>query len=201
MKLVRKEYLMSVIGMLVAGVLKDRRFIFPDLSFPYPDTACNITTYWFLKSAMDEMLVLDTDLKYTHQHISMLLSHDVPLVTGVHPKKCLGLVFPIVPLETNPDPFQDGGPDLVEVEKAPRGIMRIKREVFEALKSHPEIKPCYNCDVDDDIWPFWQQTAGGESDDFNFCRRYREVGGRVLVDRRCLVEHAGSAIYPIKGTY
>ena len=27
------------------------------------------------------------------------------------------------------------------------------------------------------------------------------MGGNVLVDQRCLVEHAGSAIYPIKGTY
>lgn len=201
MKLVRKEYLISIIRMLVAGVLKGRRFMFPDLSFPYPDTACNIATYWFLKSDMDEMLILDTDLSYTPKQISMLLSHDVPLITGIHPKKCPGLVFPIVPLESNPEPFSKGSPDVIEVEKAPRGIMKIQRKVFTTLMRHTEIKPCYNCDVDDTMWPFWQQTPGGESDDFNFCRRYRDMGGKVLVDQRCLVEHAGSAIYPIKGTY
>ena len=161
MKLVRKEYLISVIQMLVAGVLKGRRFIFPDLSFPYPDTACNIATYWFLKSDYDEMLILDTDLKYEPSHISMLLSHDVPLITGIHPKKCLGLVFPIVPLQTNPDPFAKGSPDVVEVEKAPRGIMKIQRKVFGTLTLHPEIKRHYNCDVDDLMYNFWQQTPGG----------------------------------------
>jgi len=201
MKLVRKEYLMSIIRMLVAGVLKGRRFIFPDLSFPYPDTACNVMTYHFLGSEMDEMLILDTDLKYTPEHINMLLSHDVPLITGIHPKKCLGLMFPIVPLESNPEPFAPGSPDVVEVEKAPRGIMKVQRKVFGMLKGHPEVNQYYNCDVNDLMYNFWQQTPGGESDDFNFCRRYRDMGGRVLVDQRCLVEHAGSAIYPIKGTY
>lgn len=201
MKLLRKEYMLSVIRMLIGGVIANRRFMFPDLSFPYPDTACNVMSYLFLKSGMDEMLILDTDLKFEPKHISMLLSHDVPLITGIHPKKCLGLVLPIVPLKSNPEPFAVGSPDVVEVEKAPRGIMKIQRAVFELLIDHPEVKLHYNSDLDDRMWSFWQQTPGGESDDFNFCRRYREVGGRVLVDQRCLVEHAGSAVYPIKGTY
>lgn len=201
MKLVRKEYLMSMIRMLVAGVLKGRRFMFPDITCPYPDAACNVATYHFLKSDMDEMLILDTDLKYTPQHITTLLSHDVPLITGIHSKKCLGLVLPIVPLESNPWPFAEGSPDVVEVEKAPRGIMKIQRSVFSELKRHPEVNACYNTYVEGDAWNFWQQTPGGESDDFNFCRRYREVGGRVLVDQRSFVGHAGGVVYPIEGTY
>ena len=202
MKLVHKAFLMSVIGMLQAKVFEDRSVLFPDLSFPYPDTARNIATYWFLKTGMDRFVYLDTDLQYTHQHVRMLISHDdEPFVTGIHPKKQLGLVFPIVPLPENPNPFRKGSPDMVEVEKGPGGIMCLHRSVFELLKNHPEVGLHHNDDVNDDIWNFWQQTPGGESDDFNLCRRYREVGGRVMVDQRCLVKHAGSVIYPIEGTY
>ncbi len=196
----RKEHLMSMIALCGSSVLKGRKVIFDPLTYPYPDGNANIATWDFLESGCDEMVVVDLDVEFNPNHMAWLLSHDVGIIGGIIPKKQPGLQYSIIPLESNPDPFS-GPNDLCEVEVVCRGFMRIKREVFELLEGHPDVMQ-YTClETQRLTWEFWRNVAGGTSDDFNFCRRYRSMGGRVYVDRRCTVQHAGNVTYPIKGTY
>lgn len=168
-------------------------------SFPYPEGTANIATASFLQTGLDEMVIIDTDIVFQPEHLTMLLSHDVSLVSGIYPMKKLGLEYPIVPLKSDPDPFRLNGSDLAEVECVPRGFLRVHRSVFELMKPHVAEYDCFESGMRS--WEFWKNRIGGSSDDFEFCRKYRELGGKVYVDKRITLMHDGNALYPIKGTY
>jgi len=175
-----------------------RAFTAASISYPYPDGAMNLATSYFLESDCNEMLVVDTDVVFSRQHIDWLLSHDEPLVFGLYPKKQPGLIYPAEYLESNPEPFS-GESDLCEVKRTARGFMRVHRSVFEAMKPHV---PEYLCaQTSREAHAFWRVLPGGHSEDFAFCDLWRSLGGKILIDRRCVTQHEGSALYPIPGTF
>lgn len=180
------------------GAFSGRAFVARSISYPYPDGAMNIATADFLESDCDEMLVVDTDIVFTREQIDHLLSHDEPLVFGVYPKKEIGLIYPTEPTEENPQPFS-GSSILCEVRRTARGFMRVHRSVFEAMKPHVSQYTC--AQTGRECWAFWRVLLGGHSEDFAFCDLWRSLGGKILIDRRCAVQHEGSAAYPIAGTY
>jgi len=197
MGLSRTSYAFSL-AIAAQSVLRDYEVTFQSISYPYPCGACNISTQVFLESDCDEMVVIDTDVVFTPDHLRRLLSHDLPLVFGLYPKKCPGLIFPVVSL-TEDHPFKKDGPDLVEVARVARGFMRVHRSVFETLKPHVEKITC--AETGRDQWVFWKTLPGGNSEDFAFCDLCRAHGIKIMVDQRITAQHEGSAKYPIEGTY
>lgn len=185
------------------GPLGKHETVLQPISYPYPDGAMNIASNDFLRAGADEMLVIDTDIRFSPRHVSFLLEHDEPLVFGLYPKKEVGLTFPMEGLtDENPfdlNPLLPGIPPLVEVKRVARGFMRMKREVLEKMIPHvPTFKDEQSGQV---LHQFWQTLPGGHSEDFAFCDLWRKMGGRVLVDQRITAQHEGSAVYPIAGTF
>ncbi len=91
--------------------------------------------------------------------------------------------------------------DFVEVAEAPTGFMCIKRDVIlRMLKHYPELNYVpdgppnnpdapyhwllFDCMVDPD-------TGRYLSEDYAFCRRWRDMGGKVHVDLQCQLMHLG----------
>jgi len=184
-------------AMSMIAALSGRAFSVQAISYPYPDGAMNVATADFLDGPFDEMVVIDTDVIFTREHLDMLLSHDVPLVFGLYPKKKPGLEWPVCSLDGE-NPF-GGAEPLVEVECCARGFMRVRREVFESLRD--SVGTYVDAQTRKMNHEFWKCLPGGHSEDFQFCRLYRSIGGRVLVDQRIIAQHAGSAVYPIPGTF
>lgn len=178
--------------------LRNYAVTFQSISYPYPDGSMNIATQCFLESGCDEMIVIDTDIIFSPEHLEKLLSHDLPLVFGLYPKKTPGLIFPVMSVGED-NPFSNDGPDVVEVARVARGFMRVHRSVFESLKPHVEKITC--SETGRDQWLFWKTLPGGNSEDFAFCDLCREHGIKVMVDQRITTQHEGSAKYPIPGTY
>lgn len=175
-----------------------RNFTIQSISFPYPDGALNVATADFMRSDCDEMVIIDTDLVFGRDHLDMLLAHDVPLVFGLYPKKQPGLVFPVM-TEDGENPFGKSEDALVEVSCVARGFMKVRKEVFEALQ--PVCEQYIDPQTGRQEYLYWQNLPGGHSEDFAFCDKYRSIGGKVLVDQRITLKHAGMAIYPIPGTF
>jgi hypothetical protein len=111
--------------------------------------------------------------------------------------------FPFNPLPGTQAADADG---FVEVDAAPTGFMLIARSAFERLAArHPDLR--YTPDRGDDpaaqAWPhyrFFDTLAEPDhglnlSEDFAFCRRWREAGGRVFVDTRSAFTHHGQRGY------
>jgi hypothetical protein len=94
---------------------------------------------------------------------------------------------------------------LVEVAEAPTGFMVIKRRVFERLmENYPELNYVpdgppnnpqrhlhwrfFDCMVDPDSGRYL-------SEDYAFCRRWRDIGGKVFVDPQCQLMHLGQHVF------
>lgn len=186
---------LSVTAWAVAmlGAVRGRN-VFCHISTPYCGQAMDLATHYFLQSSCEEMILIDTDLVFTPEQLACLLSHDEPLVFGLYPKRKVAFELPLMALPEKPEPFA-GNEVLCEVAATARGFMRVHRFVFEQMKpttrevEYPGFGPVYQ---------FWPLAPDGTSEDFAFCAKWRALGGRILVDRRALVQHVGQVRFPIE---
>jgi hypothetical protein len=101
-------------------------------------------------------------------------------------------------------PGQEEGEDgLVEVTKTGTGFMLIRREVFEKMNAHPAVRP-FNNDIGlpaelDPHMKTYFDTAVREnryySEDWTFCENWRDLGGKVYIDKRVLLKHVGTYVF------
>jgi hypothetical protein len=111
---------------------------------------------------------------------------------------------PIAHGKTQVSQFADSD-GFIEVAEAPTGFMVIKRHVFLAMmQRYPELNYVpdgppnnpqahlhwrfFDCMVDPDSGRYL-------SEDYAFCRRWRDMGGKVWVDLSCKLGHLGQHMY------
>jgi len=102
-------------------------------------------------------------------------------------------------------PLDVDGDGLLEVAEAPTGFMCIKRGVLERMiEAYPNLKyvpdgppnpakeaHCYRF-FDVMVEP---ETNRYLSEDFAFCRRWRDIGGAVFIDSTARLRHVGTHVY------
>lgn len=86
----------------------------------------------FLASGCTHLLFIDCDLIFSAEHVARIVSHDVPLVGGLYPKKqdVPGLPEWVLNSLPNTAPDEHG---LQEVRYIGTGFMCIRRDVFEMI--------------------------------------------------------------------
>jgi hypothetical protein len=177
----------------------------------HADRGMNKIANAFLKSDCDVWINLDADIHFTRADVENLLSHEVPLVYGVYPKKqddtppCVG-TFETVPVANN----------LATLRRCGRGFMLVRRSLLLAMKeeyggpalryhNHGEVEwnffesgPVMGAASvyppgahDADGWPLREWI----SEDWMFCERARGLGVPTLVDTRIALGHEGSKVY------
>ena len=155
----------------------------------------------FLGASEDttHLMFIDADIGWEPWHLLVLLNRDVDVIGGLYPMKSL-------PVKWVVNGIKDGeeGPDgLQEVSKAGTGFLLIKRHVFDKLNDHPAVKPYKNdigLDVKfDQFLKTYFDTAVREnrylSEDWTFCANWRDLGGKIFIDRRVLLRHSGSYVF------
>jgi hypothetical protein len=162
--------------------------------------ARNTLTAKFL--AMPEsthLMFIDADIGWEPWHLLVLLNRDVDVIGGLYPMKTMPIKWVV-----NGFTGAEEGPDgLQEVSKAGTGFLLTKKHVFEKLNSHPAVKR-YNNDIGLD--PMYDQylktyfdTAVRQnryySEDWKFCEDWRDMGGKIWVDKRVLLRHSGSYVF------
>ncbi len=166
----------------------------------------NDLTRRFLESECTHMMFIDTDLVFSAAQVSRLLSHDVDLIGGFYPKKQEGPLNWVCNAIENPEYTESG---LVTVKYMGTGFMLIKRRVFELMIQHygPQISYVRDGDptktVEHDFWHMgtYQYKDGSRrylSEDWWFCQKWLDLGGKVWADRHVILKHSGSALYPLK---
>lgn len=170
--------------------------------------AMNRASATFLETDCDEILIWDGDIKATHADVSLLFSHNYPIVAGFYPIKERGLKVCAVH-DSGEFPVQEE--PLIEMRRTGRGFMRIKREVFEAMKAENGGKAKRYTNHGRDEWDFWspgvyQPPLAVAPDEYlcenwAFCEHARELGFPIMCDQRISLIHRGSVDYPIPGTY
>ena len=142
------------------------------------------------------LMFLDADIGFDPDYILMLLQEDVDVIGGGYPKKSLPIDYVI-------NPITDGEADdgKAEVERIGTGFLLLKREVFSRMaEAMPDLKYTDDCGLDPSInehlYAFFECGLFGEkvfmSEDWLFCNRWRELGGRIFISKRFALTHVGS---------
>ena len=145
------------------------------------------------------LMFIDADIGWEPWHLLVMLNRDVDVIGGLYPMKSLPVKWCVNGFEG-----AEEGPDgLQEVSKTGTGFLLIKRAVFEKLDAHPATKPFMNdIGMPVELNPYMKtyfDTAVREnryySEDWTFCENWRDLGGKVWVDKRVLLRHTGTYVF------
>ena len=162
--------------------------------------ARNTLTAKFLEQKdSTHLFFVDADIGWEPWHLLVLLNRDVDVIGGLYPMKTMPIKWVVNGFEgaeEGPDGFQ-------EVSKAGTGFLLMKRHVFEKLKTHPAVKQ-YKNDIgldpkyDQHLKTYFDTAVRQNryySEDWTFCENWRDIGGKVYVDKRVLLRHSGSYVF------
>jgi hypothetical protein len=162
-------------------------------------TRCrNVLLAQFLASDATELLFIDADVAFGNGVFARLMSHQVDVVAGIYPARGEPEQYPVRPLE-GCLMYSAEHPGLMEVEAVPAGFLRISRHAAERLveafsddwyedKTAQGLK-IYN------IFDFKLQGREYWSEDYLFCQRWREIGGKVWIDPDLPLSHTGEKVF------
>lgn len=144
------------------------------------------------------LMFIDADIGWEPWHLLVLLNAQKDVIGGLYPMKTL----PIKWVVNGFDGAEVEG-DLQEVSKTGTGFMLVKRDVFSKLDVHQAVKPFKNdIGLPKELDPYmktYYDTAVREgryySEDWTFCENWRDLGGKVWVDKRVLLKHTGTYVF------
>ena len=162
--------------------------------------ARNTLTAKFLSNPdSTHLMFIDADIGWEPWHLLVMLNRDVDVIGGLYPMKSL----PVKWCVNGFDGAEEGPDGLQEVTKTGTGFLLMKRHVFEKLNAHPAVKP-FNSDIGlppelNVYMKTYFDTAVREnryySEDWCFCENWRDIGGKVWVDKRVLLRHTGTYVF------
>lgn len=148
----------------------------------------------FLAGDATHLMFVDADIQFRAEDIVKLVAHDKDIVGGIYPQKTLP---PKMVVNTLDNGRREG--DLVEVGTLGTGFMLIKRTVFTQMIEAGAQKytdaiglssvendhqfDFFNCMID--------SQGRYLTEDWSFCRRWRELGGQIWADTAVALAHVG----------
>ena len=157
--------------------------------------ARNTSVATFLKTDFQKLLFIDADIEFSPEGVAKLWNLDAEVVVGAYSMKRI---------DKPVSAWKDGNlvelselDGITEVDYAGTGFMMIDRSVFERMQSeypdldHEEGKvgKChgwFDCPIVDGVQM---------SEDYNFCQKWRDMGGKVLLDPSIKLGHWGAFRY------
>lgn len=164
----------------------------------------NQLTADFIGGDFTHLLFIDCDLIFSAEHVIRIVSHNLPIVGGLYPKKQEGPIEWVLNSLANTKPDEDG---LHQVRYIGTGFMCIARRVIEKMIERFRLQIEFTADYgkrrqEYDLWPMGVYTYPDGSrrylsEDWYFCQRWADLGGVIFADTRIIVKHVGPAIYPL----
>jgi len=153
----------------------------------------------FLNGDCTHLMFVDADIQFNPNDIVKLIDHDKDIVGGIYPQKTLP---PKMVVNYVNNGKTEG--NLVEVGTLGTGFMLVKRRVFEKM-----IEEGATPYVDDirlskeenaNQYDFFQCTIDSKgrylTEDWSFCRRWRQLGGEIWADKTIALTHVGYYRFP-----
>ena len=160
--------------------------------FCHVDDGRNAIVRHFLESDCTDLMFLDADVDWEEKDLVKLCQRDLDIVGGVYPYRREGSEEMPVRLKAGCTQAVNG---LLEVEGLPTGFMKIKRHVLERMA---DVAPKYFDKIYETALVFDRPTPGIDKmrwgGDVDFCRRWREIGGRIFADQEIRLGHTASVV-------
>lgn len=175
------------------------------------------------QSTATHLFFVDADIAFKPDQVFRLLDVDKDVVGGVYPIKridwdktraaaqaglkdlmaaSIGYVVRFLPSETNSVELDDDG--FGPVAYVGTGFLMLRRDAVERLvAAHPELTArmgdMADSGVEEAVMVFETmiepETGQYLSEDYAFCRRWRDLGGEIWADFRSRLVHTGPASY------
>lgn len=171
----------------------------------YPSTAavdrtrCDMATA-ALDEGFDELIWIDSDIRFDPDDVAKLRAHELPLVAGVYAKKGVqDLALHIEPGLRELRMGEGGG--LYDVRYVGAGFLCTRRAVYEDIQrvfSLPVCNTQFGARTVPYFLPMVLPDAGAYwylGEDYAFCERARQAGYRIAVDTTIRLGHIGSYTY------
>jgi len=142
------------------------------------------------------LMFIDADIGFEPEEVIKLVLANKDVAGGLYPKKALPIQYVVNKI---PNSQKEG--NLVEVANLGTGFMLIKREVIEniirqrpdlhyqdAIGLDPKFDPYKYALFDTLIDPITKEYL---SEDYYFCKLWREMGGNIWADLSIRLDHCG----------
>jgi hypothetical protein len=164
--------------------------------------ARNMLAARFLASGATDLMFIDDDVGWDSNDVVRLLASDQPLIAGITRKKTdkfddvAGWGCEFLPGES----FDMDASGNIMIARAATGFMRVHRRVFEEMiGAHPEWKRADAAGMSPAEQQFYHRFFAyddkEQTEDYVFCDRWREIGGRVFIDPNLRLSHVGVKSY------
>jgi hypothetical protein len=168
------------------------------------------------------ILFCDADIGFSPQNLFRLLDAAKPMIAGVYPLKLIdwdkaraaakadapdlmaasvGYVVRFIPTPNHSVEIEDG---IAKVAYGGTGFLLIERQAMQSMvDAHPELRARMGdmADklVEEAVMVFETmiepETGQYLSEDYAFCRRWRDLGGEIWADTEARLTHVGSTAY------
>lgn len=154
--------------------------------------ARNLLAHRFLKSGAKDMLFVDADVGFDPQGVIDVCRAEPEIVMGLYRMKCEGPVrYPALLLD--PPERHPSDPNLIRLQYGPAGFLRIRREVFDAMRAKWPDEYYVNAGAEHlyDYFPAGRTGNNFTGEDMSFCNRAAQCGFKLWAMQNVKLEHYG----------
>lgn len=146
----------------------------------------------FLSGAGTDLVFVDNDVCWEAGALLRLVDYETDLVAGIYPRRADPVDFPIRYIEERSELHADPETGLLEVAGVPAGFMRCSRSMLEQMRwSYAGLSYERHGRETLGIFEPYKMDRRKLSEDYSFCQRWRDIGGKVWVDTEILMGHVG----------
>lgn len=158
----------------------------------------------FLASDATDMLFIDHDVVWSPETLLKLLDAPVDFRAGIYPSRSDPISYAVRWCAEKPYLINDPETKMLEVAGVPGGFMMLSRTVAERMTAHYTDLNFYcghapNKTICGLFEPYWLRDVEHAGvtcnvklgEDFSFCQRWRDIGGKVWIDPDLTFGHVG----------
>lgn len=149
----------------------------------------------FLDSDGTDLVFIDSDVAWEAGGLLRLVDQPRDFVAGIYPQRRDPINYCVQHLNPGGELWADPETGLLEVAGVPAGFMRLSRAMLERMVAHYS-DTAFHCDDAPNqtahaLFDPWRVGRIKFGEDYSFCRRWRELGGRIWVDPEIRMGHIG----------
>lgn len=215
-------YTRSLMALIENLKIKGHTPIYLDLSNEsLINRARNTLTEMFLRTPSDYLLFIDADQGFDHNAVIKMIEEDVDIIGAAVPMKAINwervataakegkenldrftALYNVNMSKEQKKAMSEKPGEKVEVDYIGTGLLLIKRNVFEVLKEYvgsyrSDQQHIGGINFGEAIYDFWKTTIDPDSErllseDYYFCKLWKEQGGKIYLAPYVKVVHVGT---------
>jgi glycosyltransferase involved in cell wall biosynthesis len=161
--------------------------------------ARNVLFAAFRATDCTDLVFLDADIGFDNDGFFRLLSHPVDIVGGAYRFKKDKEDYPVDWLPDDGNGLWSDENGLISVGGMPTGFLRITRDAADKLaaayddrqyRSHLAPELSVHC-----LFDLVLENGVYHGEDYAFCKKWRDIGGKVFLDPMIKLDHCGTKIF------